>query len=245
MLFEIHNYITLFAFINKFVIYKYFLKNKYYPISYKVFVSFHIIKLFYNYFLVAFGLFGILNHFTNYCADMIILIHKSNQLFNIVSELPGIYSYFFRLNNNLTLDSKPLMFLHHLLLFSLVYSINLNNFETPGVNPQYLLCLYAGVSELSSIFLSLLHIINKHPYIKSNNNYILNNVESSLKILFCISFLSIRVVWWSFYTPVAVYRSYLAFGYTDTSIVFISFQAMQYYWGYLIVKKLKKALTNN
>ena len=42
MLFEKNNYITFFAFINQFVMYKYFLSNKYYTPSYKLLVSFYL-----------------------------------------------------------------------------------------------------------------------------------------------------------------------------------------------------------
>ena len=245
MLFESYNYITTIALLSQFIIYKFFFRQSDFSISNKYLVSHHIINVFYNFFLFRYGILGVIHHETKYYAEHVLFIHKSNQLYSIIYETPSILLRFIDTRGSLKLEYRPLMFFHHLLLFTLIHILNLNDYAIDGINLKYIVCLYAGVCELSSIFLGLSRILNKHPYFQNNSHAIFNIVELFLKISFCISFISIRVIWWSYNTPRLIYISYLVFGHTIESVILLSFQVMQYYWAYMIFKHLRKHKIKN
>ena len=206
-----YNYLTTFVLFYQYYMYKILLKSN------KLEVSFNIVNVFYNFFLFKNGLLGVLYPNINDYANNIIYIHKSAQVVNLINEIP-------RGNNRL-------LILHHILILIIMHNIKLDIHHTP-----FLICLYGGLCEISSVLYALMIILDKTPYLKNNYNY----VDFYLKLMFLPTFFIIRGIVWSMYTPFVTYNLYSALGLNITVCVLPIFQLMQYYWIYLIYKKTMK-----
>lgn len=179
-------------------------------------LSYYIINIIFNFLLSTFGIMGIFYPERYIYGGTIVILQSSAQIINIIYEIN---------------EGISLIFFHHILTLFLTNAIILNSIITSRV-----VCLYGGVCEISALFYSLSYFIHNCPSL--THKY--NNLNLFFRLCFALSFLSIRVVWWSLNTPFIVYKCYYLKGYKIHVFVFSLIQLMQYYWGVLIFNKLIK-----
>ena len=204
--------ITLTALFCQYIFYRFILTQN------RVDISYHIINTIFNIYLFILGFSGILNPDNDYYANTIITYHKSLQIINLLYEIPRGYS---------------LMLLHHLILIILVNNVSINIVTTASV-----CCLFIGVPELTSTLYNISYFIHNSNYLKDR----FQKTNMLIRLLFCFSFLIIRVFWWSSVGPSVMYRAYINDGYKIILITYPIFQSMQYYWGLTIIRKINKYL---
>lgn len=128
------------------------------------------------------------------------------------------------------------MIIHHLLLFMCVNNYKDNLIEQKKQN--FYICLYAGSAELSSVFLSMINIINNN-----SDNYNLYIIKL-IKISFAFTFFFIRIFIWTYYLPYFLYdinnvSEFYIYNLNYIQLLLFIIQLLQYYWGKLILKKIK------
>ena len=179
-------------------------------------LSYYIINIIFNFLLSTFGILGVFYPEQNIFGETVVILQSSTQIINIIYEIN---------------DGLSLIFFHHILTLFLTNAIIFNSIITSQV-----VCLYGGVCEISAFFYSLGYFIHNYPSFTNKYNYL----NLFFRLCFALSFLSIRVVWWSFYTPSLIYKCYNLNGYKIHVFIFSLIQLMQYYWGVLIFNKLIK-----
>ena len=112
----------------------------------------------------------------------------------------------------------------------------INNVSINIVTTASVCCLFIGVPELTSTLYNISYFIHNSNYLKDR----FQKTNILIRLLFCFSFLIIRVFWWSSVGPYVVYQAYINDGYKIILITYPIFQSMQYYWGLTIIKKIYK-----